>query len=331
MKETLSMIISVILLVILLVLLPLYNYFERQDDMSYNVALKAVTAFIDEVSDNGYIDQTTYDKFIQRIATTGNTYKIDLEAQVRTLTPDPDGETDAYIEQYKTYYSKDILESGNANTSTITSNDTTLKNNAFFLDTGDRIKVQIKNTNTTMATALLGALVPGTAREKVNITYGATVKNNNWKNTIISQLFQSDILITMELQNPNDPDDNIGLPKYNFESSTDRILDFKIKVLNADETDLPGKITDNIRLMGTTPNCYLSPSSISSGSDEGEFLIRFVLNDAKANTYFGPNEYNTFECFIPSGAIQGKLNKNASVSSSKIVVVKNAGVVIPEH
>ena len=57
MKDTLSMIVAVIFLVILLVLLPLYNYFERQDDMSYNLTLKTVTMFVDEVAQNGYIDQ----------------------------------------------------------------------------------------------------------------------------------------------------------------------------------------------------------------------------------------------------------------------------------
>lgn len=330
MKETLSMIISVILLVILLVLLPLYNYFERQDDMSYNVALKAVTTFVDEVSENGYIDQNMYDKFIQRIATTGNAYSINLEAQVRTLTPDPDGETDAYIEQYKTYYTKDILESGSSHTSTVTANDTTLKNNAFFMDKGDRIKIQIKNTNTTMATALLSALVPGTAREKVNITYGSTIKNNNWKNTTISQLFQSDILISLELQDPNEPDENNGLPRYNFEVAQERDLIYKVRVLNSDETNLSDRITDNIRLRGTNPDCYISPSNIQAGSEDGEYLITFTLKGEKEDLYFKDNQYNMFECFIPAGAIQGKLTKSATVSSSQIVIVRNAGVEVPK-
>jgi hypothetical protein len=62
--------------VILIVIFPLYNYFERQDDMSYNLALKAVTSFVDQVTENGYLDQTTYDSFIQRLTQTGNSYDI---------------------------------------------------------------------------------------------------------------------------------------------------------------------------------------------------------------------------------------------------------------
>ena len=79
MKDTLSMIVATIFLVILLLLLPLYNYFERQDDISYNVALKAVTTFVDEVTNNGYIDQTSYDNFINRLGQTANSYDVQVE------------------------------------------------------------------------------------------------------------------------------------------------------------------------------------------------------------------------------------------------------------
>ena len=92
MKDTLSMIVAVVFLVILLILLPLYNYFERQDDMSYNLALKAVTSFVDQVTENGYLDQATYDSFIQRLTQTGNSYDVKVEAQKRILTNDPNEE-----------------------------------------------------------------------------------------------------------------------------------------------------------------------------------------------------------------------------------------------
>ena len=91
MKDTLSMIVATIFLVILLLLLPLYNYFERQDDISYNVALKAVTTFVDEVTNNGYIDQTSYDNFINRLGQTANSYDVQVEVQKRLLTNDPNG------------------------------------------------------------------------------------------------------------------------------------------------------------------------------------------------------------------------------------------------
>ncbi len=335
MKDTLSMIIAVIFLVLLLVLLPLYNYFERQDDMSYNLALKTVTTFVDEVAANGYIDQNMYDKFISRLATTGNTYDIEIEAKKKIITIDPDNTApedgeETYVEQYKSYYNKDIFNDETGKTSNIIVKDNTLKNNVFFLDDGDKFYVKIRNTNTTMASALLGALVSSPTKEKINISYGATVKSNNWEKSEISQLYQSDILVTISLNNPNEPDENNGYPEYNVENGSDRTVEFKVKVLNVDDSDVIGKIKDNIRLVGTEPNCYLQPSSISQGTDEGEYLVKFTLDETKKDRYFKDKEYNVFECFLPSNIIQGTFSKNASANSQKIVYKINDGITIPE-
>lgn len=335
MKDAFSMIIAVILLVVLIIILPLYNYFERQDDMSYNVALKTVTMFVDEVAQNGYLDQNMYDKFIERLASTGNSYEIEIEAQKKITTidpenPDSDEGEETYVDQYKSYYNKDIFNDQTGQTSTVISKDNTLKNNAFFFDVDDRFNVRIVNTNTTMASALLSAIVSSVPKEKINISYGATIKNNNWENTSISQLYQSDILISIELANANEAEENNGFPEYNFQIAQDKILEFKVKVLNHDDTNIASKITDNLRLVGTNPNCYISPSSIAEGTDEGEYLVQFKLDDTKYYNYFSDNEYNVFQCFLPANSIQGKLSKNASANSEKLVVKINAGVVVPE-
>ena len=335
MKDALSMILAVILLVILIIILPLYNYFERQDDMSYNTALKTVTMFVDEVAQNGYLDQNMYDKFMQRLGATGNSYEIQVEAQKRIITNDPDNtlnqDDPKYIEQYKSYYNKDIFNDETGSTSTIISKDNSLKNGAFFFDVGDKFYVRIKNTNTTMASALLAAIVPGATSEKINISYGSTIKNNNWENTDVSQLYQSDILVNITLVDPNSPDQNNGFPEYNFENSQDRILKFRVKILNADDTNIASKITDNIRLIGKNPNCYISPSSISTGTDEGEYIVEFVLDESKRDNYFSTNEYNILQCFLPANSIQGNFTKNASASSDQIIIKINGSIEVPEQ
>lgn len=336
MKDTLSMIVAVIFIVILLVILPLYNYFERQDDMSYNLALKTVTMFVDEVTQNGYIDQNMYDKFIQRLGTTGNSYDIQIEAQKKILTIDPnnvspDDGKETYIEQYKSYYNKDIFNDETGKTSNIIDKDNSLKNDIFFLDVGDKFYVTVKNTNTTMASALLSVITSGVTKEKVNITYGAIVKNNNWENTEISQLYQSDILIKIELEGENTPNIN-GNPEYSFDVAKDRVIRFKIKILNSDDNNLASKIRDNVRLVGTNPNCFISPSSITSdGEANGEFIVEFTLDETKSNNYFSNNEYNTFKCFLPANVIQGKFSKNASANSKDIVIKINSSVNVPKY
>lgn len=329
MKDTLSMIVATIFLVILLLLLPLYNYFERQDDISYNVALKAVTTFVDEVTNNGYIDQTSYDNFMNRLGQTANSYDVQVEVQKRLLTNDPNGNGETYIEQYQSYFNKDIFNEETGRTSNIIDRDNSLKNDVFFLDEGDKVYVNVKNTNTTMASSILSIISPGATKQKVNISYGAIVKNNTWKNAEVAQLFQSDILVKVELQNPAEPNVN-GNPEYNFSVASNRIFKFKVKILNDDDTNIASKITDNIRLVGELPNCYISPSSITTGSDEGEYIVEFVLNETKSNTYFSNYEYNTFRCFLPANIIQGKFSKNSSANSQNLDIKINSSVTIPE-
>ena len=329
MKDTLSMIVATIFLVILLLLLPLYNYFERQDDISYNVALKAVTTFVDEVTNNGYIDQTSYDNFINRLGQTANSYDVQVEVQKRILTNDPNGSGDTYIEQYESYFNKDIFNEETGRTSNIIDRDNSIKNDVFFLDEGDKVYVNVKNTNTTMASSILSIISPGATKQKVNISYGAIVKNNTWKNAEVAQLFQSDILVKVELQDPAEPNVN-GNPEYNFSIASNRIFKFKVKILNDDDTNIASKITDNIRLVGELPNCYISPSSITTGSDEGEYIVEFVLDETKSNTYFSNYEYNTFRCFLPANIIQGKFSKNSSANSQNLDIKVNSSVTIPE-
>ena len=329
MKDTLSMIVATIFLVILLLLLPLYNYFERQDDISYNVALKAVTTFVDEVTNNGYIDQTSYDNFINRLGQTANSYDVQVEVQKRLLTNDPNGNGETYIEQYQSYFNKDIFNEETGRTSNIIDRDNSLKNDVFFLDEGDKVYVNVKNTNTTMASSILSIISPGATKQKVNISYGAIVKNNTWKNAEVAQLFQSDILVKVELQDSAEPNVN-GNPEYNFSVASNRIFKFKVKILNDDDTNIASKITDNIRLVGELPNCYISPSSITTGSDEGEYIVEFVLDETKSNTYFSNYEYNTFRCFLPANIIQGKFSKNSSANSQNLDIKINSSVTIPE-
>ena len=182
-----------------------------------------------------------------------------------------------------------------------------------------------------MASALLAAIVPGATSEKINISYGSTIKNNNWENTDVSQLYQSDILVNITLVDPNSPDQNNGFPEYNFENSQDRILKFRVKILNADDTNIASKITDNIRLIGKNPNCYISPSSISTGTDEGEYIVEFVLDESKRDNYFSTNEYNILQCFLPANSIQGNFTKNASASSDQIIIKINGSIEVPEQ
>lgn len=180
MKDNLSIVITVILLVLLMVIFPLYNFFERQDDMSFNLVLKATTNFADQVMNNGYIDQNTYDKFVTELGNTGNVYDIQIEAHRKVLTVDENG-TDVYTEQSYIDYADDIFESitNNTDSNLMKKN---LKNNIYLFNPKDEIYVKVKNSNTTMAASLFNTIIPASKKTRIEVNYGGIIKNNAWKN-----------------------------------------------------------------------------------------------------------------------------------------------------
>lgn len=177
MQDNLSIIITMIIFVTLVVIFPLYNLFERQDDMSYTLALKATTSFVDEIRNNGYIDQKGYNEFVAQLGNTGNSYDIELEAHRKILIEDVNNPGE-FLEQYKIDYNQDILNVINTGTTNITGK--VLKDNAYLLNEDDQIYVKLKNSNTTMAGAIFNAIIPTAKKDRIVVNYGGVVKNSSW-------------------------------------------------------------------------------------------------------------------------------------------------------
>lgn len=177
MQDNLSIIITMIIFVTLAVIFPLYNLFERQDDMSYTLALKATTSFVDEVRNDGYIDLNSYNNFMAQLGNTGNSYDVDIEAHRKTLIAD-ENNPGQYLEQYKIDYTDDILKVINTGTPNIAGQ--LLKDNAYLLNQDDQIYVKLKNINTTMAGAIFNAIIPTSKKERIVVNYGGVVKNSSW-------------------------------------------------------------------------------------------------------------------------------------------------------
>ena len=180
MRDNLSIFVTMIVLVILVVIFPLYNHFERQDNMSYNLVLKATTNFVDEIMNSGYIDQDMYTKYVSQIANTGNLYDIQLEAHKKIITSDTEL-TDAFQDQYIVDYNEDIFETstGKAKDSGLF-DDKSIKNGVYKLDIGDEIYIKVKNSSTTMAEAMFKTIVPLASSKNITVNYGGIIKNNAW-------------------------------------------------------------------------------------------------------------------------------------------------------
>lgn len=178
MKDNLSIVITIMVLVLLMVLFPLYNFFERQDDMSYNLVLKATTNFADQVMNNGYIDQLMYNNFVNELGNTGNIYDIEIEAHRKVLTQDSDASGN-FIEQSYIDYNDDIFEAIDSTTSGSVM-DKKLKNKIYPLNEKDEIYVKVKNSNTTLAGSLFNAIIVTSNKTRIQVNYGGIVKNNAW-------------------------------------------------------------------------------------------------------------------------------------------------------
>lgn len=204
MKDNLSIVILMILFVLVMVMFPLYNYFERQDDMSYNLALKATTNFVDEVLSSGYIDQDMYNKFIDQLSATGNLYDVQLEAHRSYKIKDPDSSREVYIEKSLIDYNDDIFAPISGQENSVSERQ--ILNNIYKLDEGDEFYVKLKNSTTTMAGAIFNAIITTSSKDRIVVNYGGVVKNNSWEmvDATFNEKFASDSIYYVENDSGDD-------------------------------------------------------------------------------------------------------------------------------
>lgn len=286
MRDNLSIVITMIVFVILIVIFPLYNYFERQDDMSYNLVLKATTNFVDEVINTGYIDQDMYDKFVSKLANTGNLYDIDIEAHKKVYTKDPNNlGSDTFIEQYQIDYTKDIFDlktgiaQSNSSQSLEKTDDKVLKNNIYYLNTGDQIYVKLKNSSTTMAGAIFNIIVPASTDKRITVNYGGVIKNNAWKNVPINAVYQNGIIADVKVVSEGTNSDIEGLPTF----SKGNELKVHVNLTNLQQDANLARITENMRsnisLIGLTSEFEPTRVEMLSGLTIPTWEVTFKIPD----------------------------------------------------
>ena len=145
MGDSLVTIIAIGLAAILMFVFPLMAVSERTDDVSQLSVKTATTEFVDNVRTTGKLTLDNYDKFIQSITSTGNSFDVEMVAQILDENPGvktTQAETTKIGENvYYNLYTSQLEERLN-NKST---------GNKLVLKEGDRFSVTIKNTNTTIA------------------------------------------------------------------------------------------------------------------------------------------------------------------------------------
>ena len=85
MEDTLQRFFAILVAVVIFFLLPLYIAFEKKDDISYSLALKITSNFVNDVKNKGYITRDMYNDFISDLAVTGNSYDIKMEHVAKNI------------------------------------------------------------------------------------------------------------------------------------------------------------------------------------------------------------------------------------------------------
>ena len=180
MSDTLITIVAIFLAAILMFIFPLMSVSERNDDIAQSVVQTAVSEFVDKIAVSGKIKASEYEAFLSKIATTGNTYEVEIEVQKLDENPGKKTHfvsTDLIGENVRfSIFTTEILESIyeiNPSTGATTIHD-------YLLNKGDNIIVTVKNTNTTMAQILRGFFyrVTGKGTYQVSASAASMVVNS---------------------------------------------------------------------------------------------------------------------------------------------------------
>ena len=145
MGDSLITIIAIFLAAILMFVFPLMSMSERTDDVSQLAVNTATTEFVDTIRTTGKLTLDDYDKYIQTITATGNSFQVDMLVQVLDENP---GVKTTQAEMTK------IGENLYYNLYTSQIEDTLQSNGKITLKEGDLVSVTVKNTNQTISQLL---------------------------------------------------------------------------------------------------------------------------------------------------------------------------------
>lgn len=103
MEDSLQKVFSIIISVLIFFLLPIYIAFEKKDDISYSLALKVTSNFVDEVCEKGYMTIDMYNNLVSDLGATQNDFEILMEHNSKVYEPVIYGKKDGkqYTFDYK--------------------------------------------------------------------------------------------------------------------------------------------------------------------------------------------------------------------------------------
>ena len=168
MGDSLMTVVAIFLAVILMFLFPMLSVSERTDDISQLAVETAVTDFVNNSRAIGKVTNANYEKLVNSLNATGNSYTIEMERQVLDenvgkKTAWTNGQVIGENEYYSIYTSQ-ILED-------------LLKDQDHIMKAGDNFICTVKNNNTTISQTLRSVFYSISSNDsyQVGATHSGTV------------------------------------------------------------------------------------------------------------------------------------------------------------
>lgn len=183
MPTTVSQIFSVILAVLLLIFFPIYQIYEKQENLAYQTANNAVTKFVDNVRTKGYITPKMIEDFESELEVGDFLYDIEMKHERKVYNPvytDPSNSStfqNKYVVDYDEYYKSQIYDYLFSEKSNVPKGERMYK-----LSVGDYFSITVENKTKTKADLIFDALVNGNTGNKSSevIQYGGMVLNEDY-------------------------------------------------------------------------------------------------------------------------------------------------------
>ena len=157
MQNTATNVIAICLAATLLFVAPLVALTERNDNVVQENVELIVEQFVTDVQNTGVLTTSKYQELENSLAATGNTY--DIEMEIQHLDENPGKKTtqanykkigeNVYYSEYTTQIQEQLVVGYSTDKSS----------GKISLKEGDRIVVNVKNTNETQAQTLKGSLL----------------------------------------------------------------------------------------------------------------------------------------------------------------------------
>lgn len=146
MSDSLITVIAIMLTAVLLLVLPVMTMANRVDNISKTDVETMTSNFVNEIRTIGKLTSENYNKFIEELTSTGNTYDIEMEFKILDENPGKKSTQSAKDKigenVYYSVFTTQIQEALNG------------ENKVYNLKEGDIINVNVKNTNLTLAQSL---------------------------------------------------------------------------------------------------------------------------------------------------------------------------------